>query len=127
MSDVAQVMHSDIKSRNVFLTKNKDVAKIGDVGVAQFLSSTVHDDRVSCVPPCLPAHVFVRVAVMRHTQLHNRHPHREAHVMVSKRGAEWLDPFATSVSTSSGVRKQKQLATDHRANIRRMQVGRLSH
>ena len=43
-----QVMHSDIKSRNVFLTKTKDVAKIGDVGVAQFLSSTVHDDRVSC-------------------------------------------------------------------------------
>ena len=52
----AQVMHSDIKSRNVFLTKNKDVAKIGDVGVAQFLSSTVHDDRVSCAPPCLALH-----------------------------------------------------------------------
>ena len=49
-------MHSDIKSRNVFLTKNKDVAKIGDVGVAQFLSSTVHDDRVSCARPRLTPH-----------------------------------------------------------------------
>ena len=34
----AQVMHSDIKARNVLLSANRDVAKISDVGVAKFLN-----------------------------------------------------------------------------------------
>ena len=34
----AQVMHSDIKARNVLLSGNFDVAKISDVGVAKFLN-----------------------------------------------------------------------------------------
>ncbi len=33
-----QVMHSDIKARNVLLSANRDVAKISDVGVAKFLN-----------------------------------------------------------------------------------------
>lgn len=33
-----QVMHSDIKARNVLLSGNRDVAKISDVGVAKFLN-----------------------------------------------------------------------------------------
>ena len=32
-----QVMHGDLKTRNVLLTKNFDAAKISDVGLAQIL------------------------------------------------------------------------------------------
>lgn len=34
-----QVVHSDLKSLNILLTRGWDLAKIGDVGVARFMHS----------------------------------------------------------------------------------------
>lgn len=33
-----QVMHSDMKARNVLLSKGRETAKISDVGVARYLN-----------------------------------------------------------------------------------------
>lgn len=34
-----QVMHSDLKTKNILLTRNQQMAKIADVGLAQFMGS----------------------------------------------------------------------------------------
>ena len=56
---LVQVVHGDMKSQNVLLTRNWDIAKIADVGVARFARAVDvagNDDLASAVrspPVCL--------------------------------------------------------------------------
>jgi len=50
-----QVVHGDMKSQNVLLTRNWDIAKIADVGVARFAKGVDvagNDDLASASGPC---------------------------------------------------------------------------
>ncbi len=51
-----QVVHGDMKSQNVLLTRNWDIAKIADVGVARFAKGVDvagNDDLASACGPCV--------------------------------------------------------------------------
>ncbi len=54
MSWCVQIVHGDLKSLNILLTRHWAVAKLGDVGVARYLKSKDVPDHVACVFPLLP-------------------------------------------------------------------------
>jgi serine/threonine protein kinase len=43
---IAQVMHSDLKTKNVLLTKDHVTAKIADVGLSQFLDHQTNQPNI---------------------------------------------------------------------------------
>ena len=54
---VMQVMHSDLKTKNVLLTKDQVTAKIADVGLSQFLDhQTNQPNIIACECLLLPMH-----------------------------------------------------------------------
>ena len=45
-----QVLHSDLKTKNILLTKS-GTAKIGDVGLSEFLEHNFNSpDKIACAP-----------------------------------------------------------------------------
>lgn len=44
----AQIVHGDLKTLNILLTRNWAVAKLGDVGVARYLKAKDVPDHVAC-------------------------------------------------------------------------------
>ncbi len=52
VSCVVQVLHSDLKTKNVLLTKD-GTAKIGDVGLSEFLEHNFNaPDKIACAISC---------------------------------------------------------------------------
>jgi serine/threonine protein kinase len=43
-----QIVHGDLKSLNILLTRGWQLAKLGDVGVARYLKSKDVPDHVAC-------------------------------------------------------------------------------
>ena len=54
-----QVVHSDLKSLNILLTRGWELAKIGDVGVARFMHAK--EVRSLSLSQCLP-HLILGVS-----------------------------------------------------------------